>query len=354
MDTARIEIEVIEAPPLRAKATGGYGSALLARPATTEVVFSRHIGAPRVRWMTFDVLTGTFQEGTGFPGDLRDGVFDRGGAWLLGTHGLCRVAFDPPRVIEVIRSGLGSYQIWLHRVTPTLVAAAASGGKTAALFDLGQKAIVKRVRMPAPDLSLPGERPRLCAFHAGEARELDLETLRLGRPISLPNATSPMQIDGTIVAFVGPFAPFGSVISTDHVVGDATLLLLGPLGRLIRRVTRTPSAEAPLGYAIRPEQFVVVSKSDLSVLYKGGDARGLTKLIGTEPGGLLVATAEDGVALVDPQRFDVVERIEVPHVHGAACWVSEARTAVFLLDYLVAPPPRGFDSVPEKLVLVRW
>lgn len=353
VNAARVRINVVEAPPLRAKAVGGYGSLILARPGTTQVVFTRHIGAPRVRWMTFDVVAGTFHEATGFPGDLRDGVFDGDEAWLLGTHGLCRVSFDPPRVIEIVRSGLGSHQHWLHRLTPTLLAAAVSDGKSAALVDTERRAVVKRVRMPAPDFAIAGDRPRLCAFRAGEARELDVEQLRLGEPIPLPTATSAMNVGRTVVAFVGPLAPWGSLISTDHAVADAILLLLGPAGRLIRRITRTPAAEKPMGHAIRPERFVVVSDDDLSVLYEGGDARGLIKLIGTEPNGRLVATADWGVALVDPESFAVAERIDVPD-RGVACWVPEASTAVFLLDYLAEPPPGGFDPVPEKLVLVRW
>jgi hypothetical protein len=354
VNAPRVEIDVVEAPPLRAKAAGGYGSVVLARPGTTQVVFTRHIGAARVRWVTFDVVAGTFQEASGFPGDLRDGVFDGEGAWLLGTHGVCRVSFDPPRVIEIVRSGLGSYQHWLHRLTPRLLAAAVTEGKTAALIDTERRAFVKRVRMPAPDFAVAGERLRLCAFYAGEARELDVASLRLGKPISLPTATSPMIVDRTIVGFVGALAPYGSVISTDHVVADAILLLLGPAGRLIRRVTRTPSAEEPWGYAIKPERFIVVSEDDFSVVATGGDARGLIELIGTEPDGLLVATAESGLAVVDPEGFAVVQRIEVPHRTRIACWVPEARTAVFLLHYLVAPPPQGFDPAPEKLVLVRW
>jgi hypothetical protein len=354
MNTARVEIDVVEAPPLRAKAAGGYGSVLLARPGTTQVVFTRHIGAARVRWLTFDVVTGTFQEASGFPGDLRDGVFDEDEAWLLGTHGLCRVSFDPPRVIEIVRSGLGSYQRWLHELAPTLLVTAASEGKTAALVDTEQKAIVKRVRMSAPDFAVAGERPRLCAFHAGEAREIDVANLRLGKSISIPTATSPMSVGQAIVGFVGPLAPYGRVISTEHVVADSVLGLLGPAGRLIRRVTRTPSAEHPLGYAIGPERFIVLSGDDLSVVYTGGDARGLAELIGTESDGLLVATADSGLALVDPDGFGIAERIELPYRTHVACWVPEARTTVLLLHYLLAPPPHGFDPVPEKLVLVRW
>jgi hypothetical protein len=349
---SRAAIEVVEAPPLRASSVGGYGSGILARPGTAQVVFSRQIGSPRTRWLTFDVAAGTFQEGTGFPGDLRAGVFDDDGAWLLGTHGVCRVSFDPPRVIEILRRGLGSYQQWLHRLTPTRLVVAASQGKTAAVVDTERKAVAKRLRMPAPDLALTGERPRLCAFHAGEARELDLTTLRLGEPIPIPEATSPFAFEAAVFAMVGPRAPYGRVLVTEHIVGDSLLRALGPAGRLIRRITHTPSAEAPLGYAIQPERFVSVPTQDMSVQRTGGDARGLTELIGATPNGFLVATGDSRLALIDPASLEVADQIDVPYPTHVACWVPEVRTAVLLLHYLVAPPPAGFDPLPEKLVLV--
>jgi hypothetical protein len=321
-------VRVVEAPPLRAKAAGGYGSAVLARPRTRQVVFTRHLGAPRIRWLTFDLETAEFQEGTGFPGDLRDGAFDDDGAWLLGTHGLARVAFDPPRVLEIVRERLGAYQHRLLRLTPTLLGVSAYDGKTLALVDTARREVVKRLRMPAPDLALEGQMPVLCAFGARVARTLNPVTLRLGEATALPQATSPLAVGERIVVLTGELAPFGRVVSA--------------------------FSEEPAGYRIAPERFVAVAREDLRPIAEGGDARGLIALIGVDAEGRLVATAEWGISVVDPQTFAELRRVEVRYPPVSACWVPEAGTAVFLLHYLVEPPPGGFDPVPEKLVLLRW
>lgn len=96
----------------------------------------------------------------------------------------------------------------------------------------------------------------------------------------------------------------------------------------------------------------MVSTEDLSLKRTGGDARGLTELIGATPDGFLVATGDSRLALMDPASLEVADQIDVPHPTHVACWVPEVRTAVLLLHYLVATAPGGFDPVPEKLVLV--
>jgi hypothetical protein len=327
VEASRASVEVVEAPRLGARTAGGYGSAIVARPGTRQVVFTRQLASARVRWLTYDLGSGEFAEGRGFPGDLRDGLFDWDEAWLLGTYGLARVAFDPPRVIDIVREGLGSYQHRVLRLTRSLLGVTASEGKSVALIDTERAVFEKRLRMAAPDLCLEGERPVLCAFHAGEARELDVAALRLGKPVIIPEASSPLVAGDRIVAFRGSLAPYGRVISADRV--------------------------EPLGYAISPERFVVLARDGLRTLREGGDARGLQQLIGVDDAGNLIATASWGLALVDPESLEVSRRITVPHPNVAACWVPEARTAVFLLSYLVDPPPGGFDPVPEKFVLVR-
>lgn len=328
MEVSGAKIEVVEAPPLNAATAGGYGSTILARPGTRQVVFTRQLGTARVRWLIYDIGSGDFKEGKGFPGDLRDGMFDDDGAWLLGTYGLARVAFDPPRVLGIVRKGLGSYQHRLLRVTRTLLAVATWEGRSVALVDVERGEVKKRLRMAAPDLCLDGDRPVLCAFHAGEARELDVGSLWLGKPISVPKATSPFVADDRILALTGPLVPYGRVISA--------------------------FSEEPAGYAIKPERFVAIDRAGLNFLYEGGDADGLESLIGVEAAGTMVATASWGLALVDPQQCKVTRRILVPEPGGIPCWAPEARTAVFLRHYLVDPTTGGFDPVPEKLVLARW
>jgi hypothetical protein len=323
----KAEIEVVEAPPLPAKSAGGYGSAILARPGTSEVVFTRQMGTARPRWIVFDVEHCRFEEAKGFPGHLRDGVFDSDGAWLLGTYGLARVAFNPPALQEILTRNVGSYQHRLLDVSATLLGIVASEGKTVAILDTERRRLTKRLRMPAPDLVVPGERPVLCAFPAGEARELDLASLRLARPAELPKATSPLLARELVFALAGGLAPYGRVVSAFSV--------------------------KPAGYAIEPDEVVVLEANSRRTLRAGGDARGLVELLGTDADDRLVASATWGFALVDPDTFHI-DRIPVPHHPVTACWVSAARTGVILLGYLVDPPRAGFDPVPEKLVLVRW
>jgi len=280
------------------------------------------------RWLTYDLDSDKFAEGGGFPGDLRDGSFDDDGAWLLGTYGLARVAFDPPRVLHIVRKGLGSYQHRLLRLTPTLLAVAAWEGRSVAVVDAERREVRKRLRMAAPDLCVDGDRPVLCAFHAGEARELDVASLRLGKLITVPKAASPLVAGDRIVAFTGALVPYGRVVAA--------------------------FSEKPAGYAIKPERFVVLVRAGPRIVYEGGDADGLDELIGVVADGSLIATASWGLALIDPEQCEVTRRILVADPGGVPCWVPEARTAVFLRHYVVDPPAGGFDPSPEKLVLVRW
>lgn len=126
------------------------------------------------------------------------------------------------------------------------------------------------------------------------------------------------------------------------------------MGRLARRVLGVPPAESPLGLTIRPQQFLEIDGRDLSVRRAVDGAAGLRTLIGVDGKGRLIATADWGLALVDLDRLEVLQRLENEAVTGPACWVQAAQTVVVLRHYLVDPPPGGFDPVPEKLVLVRW
>ena len=100
----------MSAPPLAASGVGGYGSAIVARPATDEVIFSRHLGTPRVRWLRYRIGSREFHEGKGLAGDLRGAVFRGDEAWLLCTYGLCRVSLEPPAVLDVVTARIGKYK----------------------------------------------------------------------------------------------------------------------------------------------------------------------------------------------------------------------------------------------------
>ena len=353
MTAPRFTTETITAPPLPASQAGGYGSDIVAAPGTDLVVFSRHMGRPRIRWLSYRLGTREFSEGRGLPGDLRAGVFRGGEAWLLATHGLCRVSLNPPKVLEVVKTRLGSYKHRLFELTPTLLGVAARDGQTLTVVDTDERRVVKQLRTPSPDLVLDRpSRPVLCAFEAGVARDLDVEALRVGPPISVPRATGPFVANGRIVALAGPLAPYGRVLEPEPL--RWLLLPRGRLGRLIRRIFRRGPGERPLGFAIAPERIIELAAGDLALRRTGGRAARFIRFLGSDSAGRLIATTETGVTLVDPDRLEPIASLELGYPAEPACWVPEAATVVVLHHYLVDPLPRGFDPVPEKLVLVRW
>ena len=355
MAGAHSEVETVSAPPLAAAGVGGYGSTIVARPGTDEVIFSRHLGTPRVRWLRYRLAPREFSEGKGLAGDLRDAVFGRDDAWLLGTYGLCRVSLEPLGVLDVVTERIGKYKDRLFELSSNYLGVAAAEGRTVTVVASDSGKVVKALRVAAPDLVLRDRGvTRLCAFHARVARDLHVDELRLGAQAELPHATAPLVVGDVVVALAGPVAPYGRVIDTERVVADAIMDVFGPVGRLARRVLRVPSSESPLGFAIRPERFLELDAGDLSVRRSVDGAAGLRALIGVDSRGRIVATADRGLALVDADRLEIVDRFEHEAVAGPACWVPEAQTAVVLRHYLVDPRPRGFDPVPEKLVLVRW
>jgi hypothetical protein len=320
----------VEAPPLRAKQAGGFGSAILARPGRGEVVFSRHMGAARVRWLVYRLDSGEFVEGKGLAGDLQDGVFDDDGAWLLGSYGLCRVAFDPPTVVEVVKRGIGDNQHRLLQFSESLLAIARIDGETSLAVDAGTGEVRRRIRMPGPELALAdGEGSvLLCSFRAGVAKRLDLADLRVRRAAALPEGVTPLDLGDRLVALTGPREPWGRV----HGLPDVT----------------------HLSWRTRVEAVTEVDRRDLQVRKEVSGAAGLRELLGVDHDNRLIATADWGLALVDPERLEILARFEDERCAGPACWMPEARAAVFLRHYLVAPPPHGFDPVPETLLVVRW
>jgi hypothetical protein len=320
----------VQAPPLPAKGAGGYGSEILARPGKSEVVFSRQMGAPRVRWLVYGLASGEFMEGRGLAGDLRDGVFDDAGAWLLASYGLCRVTFDPPAVAEVVKRGIGDHQHRLLGLSDSLLGLARLDGHTLLVVDAGSGEVRKRIRTPAPDLVLEdgAEAALLCSFRAGVTKRLDLRTLRISVVGDLPEAVSPLALDDRVVALTGPRVPWGRVQGLEGV--------------------------SYLGWRTAPTAVVELDRRDLRVRREVDGASGLREVLGTDAEGRLIATAEWGLALVDAERLQVVERYDDERALGSACWIPEARAVVFLRHYLVAPPPGGFDPVPETLLVVRW
>jgi len=204
------EVSRIELPDF-GLAEGGYGSELVPVADAPKVVLSLPSGSGKAPWACVDVRSGVVTAERGLRGEVRDGALDETGrGWLLTTSALVRVdVAAAPRIVEVlVPRGLGRYQARLLPMGDDRYGVCQWPGQTLTVVDVHSAAIVKKIRVPAPYVSVVDEQTvTLYAPHGGQRLLLGRRDLERLEETAMPTGTRPWFDDGELVMVLGERRP---------------------------------------------------------------------------------------------------------------------------------------------------
>jgi hypothetical protein len=311
---AAFEVSRVELPDFGLKA-GGYGSELVAVGDAPKVVMSLPSGSAKVPWACVDVHSGSVAAERGLRGEVRDGRLDRAGkGWLLTTSALVRVDLaGAPRIADLlVPRGLGRYHSRLLAMGDDRFGVCPWPGQTLSVVDVQTRAVIKKIRVAAPHLSLVSEQTvTLYAPHGGQRmllRGQDLERLEVA---SMPTGTRPFFDDGEVVMVLGQRRPIPHSTSWE-IARDG-------LG-IFDAKTFEEHARVPM-------------------------PAGGREVLGKDKRGRVVISTDDGFALVDRSTLSEIARLALPVANGlrAHAFLGTQQTTV-MLD----------DMRPRELIVVRW
>jgi hypothetical protein len=294
---------------------GGYGSEIVPVGDAPKVVLSLPSGGAKCPWACVDVQSGAVAAERGLRGDLRDGLLDRAGrGWLLTTSALVRVdVAEAPKILEVLAPrGLGRYHARLLPMGDNRYGVCPWTGQTLTVVDVHTPAIIKKIRAPAPRLSVVGEETvTLYAPHGGQRMHLrrrDLERLQVA---DMPTGTRPWLDDGELVMVLGERRPI-----THSSAWEITRNALGRFDASTFEERRRVSMPA-----------------------------GARDVLGKDDAGRVVISTDGGLVLVHRSTLDEVARLALPTANGMRSHAYlHAQQAMVMLDH----------SRPRELIVARW
>ena len=306
------EVSQIELPDF-GLVEGGYGSELVPVGDAAKVVLSLPSGSAKVPWACVDVESGAVAAERGLRGDLRDGRLDgarRG--WMLTTSALVRVdVAGAPKVVEVLAPrGLGRYHSRLLPMGDNRYGVCPGPGQT--LTVVHTSAMIKKIRVPAPHLSVVGEQTvTLYAPHGGQRmllRRSDLERLELAAMLT---GTRPWFDDGELVMILGERRPI-----THSTAWEISRDALG----IFDASTFEERSRVPM-------------------------LAGTREVLGKDNAGRVVISTDDGVILVEGSTLNEVGRLALPTANGMRSHAFlDGRQTMVMID----------DTRPRQLIVARW
>ena len=294
---------------------GGYGTELVPVGDAPKVVLSLASGGAKCPWACVDVRSGAVAAERGLRGDVRDGRLDGAGrGWLLTTSALVRVdVAEAPRIVEVlVPRGLGRYQSRLLPMGENRYGLCTWPGQTLTVVDVHTSAIVRKIRVPAPHLSVVGEQTvTLFAPHGGQRmllRRSDLERLEVA---AMPTGTRPWFDDGELVMVLGERRPI------PH--STAWEISRNALG-LFDACTFEEHFRVPMPARTRD-------------------------VLGKDTAGRVVISTDDGLVLADRSTLNEVARLALPTANGMRSHAFlDAQQAMVMID----------DMRPRQVIVARW
>ena len=308
------EVSRIELPDF-GLAQGGYGSELVAVGDAPKVVLSLPSGSAKCPWACVDVQSGVVAAERGLRGEVRDGRLNRTGqGWLLTTSALVRVdVAGPPRIVDLlVPRGLGRYHARLLAMGDDRYGMCPWLGQMLSVVDVQTRAIIKKIRVPAPHLSLVGEHTvTLYSPHGGQRTVLRRHDLERLEAAAMPTGTRPLFDDGEMVMVLGQRRQV-THSSAWEISRDA-------LGRFDAS-TFEERARVPMPVGAR-------------------------EVLGKDNAGRVVISTDDGFVLVDRAALSEIARLALPVANGIRAHAFlRAQQSVVMTD----------DMRPRQLIVARW
>jgi hypothetical protein len=240
-----------------------------------------------------DVFNGRVDSHGVVDGDLRDGCLDAAGRlWLLSTRGLSVFDRATRDRIGVVKSGLGTYKWDIFALGEGLLGVSSWSSKTTTLVSATERRVIKQLRFPSPDLTVPlaADRLMLCSFHAGTRAMLDRRTLRATDAHELPTGVGPVLVDSTI-----------------HVA----------LGRRRRADRHIPASQL---WNVRATRLAGLDVSGFAQRYRARAPRRFRRFLGADSHGRLIAQTARTIRLLDPETYQTLAIWTSPDGTVAELW----------------------------------
>jgi len=308
------EVSQIELPDFGLK-EGGYGSELVPVGDALKVVLSLPSAGATCPWACADVQSGAVASARGLRGEVRDGCLDGAGhGWLLTTSALVRVdVAGAARIVEVlVPNGLGRDHSRLLPMGDDRYGVCSWLGQTLSVVDVRASAIIKKIRVPAPHVSLVGETTvTLYSAHGGQRMRLrrpGLERLELD---SMPTGTRPFLDAGELVMVLGERRPI------TH--SDAWEIARDAVG-IFDAETLEERSRVPM-------------------------PTGAREVLGKDKEGRLVISTDDGLVLVERSTLREIARLALPDAHRIRAHAFlRTQQAMVMTDQIR----------PRQLIVARW
>lgn len=318
----------IQLPVRGAAAHWSYGTAVIGRPGTSEVLLTTPSAASRAPWARLNLVSGELFPGSGMPGPLRSVYFPGPGEdprwWVLGLHGLGRVhPADPSTVHDVVRTGIGRYPNRLFSVGDAHLAVGTDLSGNVVLVSKASPEPVARLRLPKASTSLATADGLLRVFapREGRAYDVDLATLKVARRHQIPRGKGDRLIDATLFYLAGDATPI-RVLTPDAVPQPGVPVVLGDGAGAT--VGTTVVARALVGINVHTLERVTIGLTGNVPVPANA-----VELLGVDRQARLVVSTQEGFLLIDVESGSVLaEHVEPGGLVGAG--MAESTNTVAL------------------------
>lgn len=330
--------------PVKPESVGsGYGSSLVTVPGTDAILASLPSGGSRSPWCLADLSSGEVRRGTSLPGDLRAAVFPSPAAvdqrpWALATFGLCRLELEPKlKVVEVVSKGIGKYQSKLIDLDDDLLGVAHHLGKTLVLVSKADGAVVKRVRVPGPDIAYPiGDGVvRILGHASGDVCDFSVAGRRIATRRKIPNARGFVRSNDKVITLTGgvQLARIADA-ETERRPGEPVIMSAGA----------EPVELGELTW-LEVNGITVLDARTLQIQRSAPLRADAVEVLGVDSAGRIAVSTQSGFLLLHPDTFAQVGTYELDVPIAGATFLP-GRDAVALID--------EEWGVGSKLRTIRW
>lgn len=334
----------VQVPVRGGAAHWSYGTAIVGRPGTTEVLFTLPSAASRTPWARLDLASGELGSGSGMPGPLRCVHFPEVGEdprwWVLGLHGVGRVdPEDPSAVHDVVRTGVGRYPNRLFSLGATHLAVGTDLSSNVVLLSKASAAPVGRLRLPKGSTSLTQaeELMRVFAPREGKVYDVDPVRLKVARRHTIPCGKGERLVGETLFYLAGEITPI-RVLAPGEAPQPGVPVVLGQ------------GAGTTVGATVVPRELVSVNVHTLQLTGIGPHGSvpvpaNAVEVLGVDREERVVVSTRDGFILVDSRSGAVLaQHVEPGGLVGAG--MAHGSNTVVLATATSKPP--------GTLALVSW
>lgn len=282
--------------------------------AESQVLVGWVEGSRSYRAGILDVSDGSLKGSASLAGDLLGFLADDRLIWLLTSHGLHEVDRDSFSVLRTLRAGFPRHSTRMLRVGDSHVLVVVKYGQSHALVDLRAMSIVRRVRVPEPEIALrEGDDAVLLSLRYGVRVHFSVHSRAKLDADAVPRGMGAALDAGRAIFVFGVPRPPSRTVDESGLDADR-YVDLEPSGTITWLGSTGPSTSAPRSAGV---SWVHGRTGDGGIVASdGGPTDAITRLVLLSPDGFTprasyefpskagrIALLGDSSALASPRLF---------------------------------------------------